>query len=173
VTCISLRSARFPRRARQLATVGGCLVALAVVVSACSSSTPPNAAASGAVSTTTTAPAITSVTVIVNGKSVTVPTEANGIPIEQHISTGQNVVYTAKGFLPYWLFAASGQPIVFTNLSSKPVTIEVPPTENPAFTIQPGQSYSLTPEPSGIDQFQYRTANDRYYGKAQVGIFDQ
>jgi hypothetical protein len=110
---------------------------------------------------------------MVNGKSVTVPTEANGMAVEQHISTGQNVVYTAKGFLPGWLFAGAGKPITFTNLSSKPVTIEVPPTTNPSFTIQPGGSYTLTPSPAGIDQFQYRTSNDHYWGKAQLGIFDQ
>ncbi len=160
------RSRRWRRRAASCALVG-----VALLAAACGgggSSSPNKAAAKGA---TTTAPPLKSATVIVNGKSVTVPTEANGMAVEQGISTGQNIVFTAKGFLPGWLFAAKGEPITFTNLSSRPVTITCPPMLIPAFTIQPGEAHTITPTP-GIDQFEYVTPQG-FHGKAQVGVFDQ
>ena len=41
---------------------------------------------------------------MVNGKSVNVPTEDGTKPIFSRIDTGQQVIYTSKGFLPPYLF---------------------------------------------------------------------
>ncbi len=163
---------RYSVNTRGLA-VASAVVALALTASACggSSGGSPTASASRQTPGTTLAPAITTPTVMVNGQSVTVPREANGLAISSHFATGQNVVWTAKGFLPAWLFAAKGEPITFTNLASSPVTITLIPLMQPSFTIQPGQSHTMTP-PAGIGQFEYRTSTG-FHGKAQVGIFDQ
>ena len=155
------------RRARRLA-VGCASAALAVLAAACGGGAPSASPKAG--TTTSTAPPLAAGSVIVNGQTVTVPTEANGAQITPNIATGQNVVFTKKGFLPAWLFAATGQPITFTNLSSSPVTIRCVPLSQPAFTIQPGKSFSFVPT-AGIDQFEYITSQG-FHGKAQVGVFD-
>jgi hypothetical protein len=139
---------------------------LAVTAAACGGGgTPPQAAPT----TTSTAPQITTPTVTVNGKAVTVPHELGETrPIESAIDTGQDVIYTAKGFLPAFLFAAHGEPITFTNLTSEPLTLELPATEHANVTIAPGGSWSWVPD---VLAFEY-VAPNRDHGKAAVGAFD-
>jgi len=158
---------RSPFRVR---AVGGALAGLALAAAACGGGGSPSAQQPAA-TTSTTAPPINAATVTINGQTVAVPREANNLPANGRVATGQNVIWTAQGFLPAWLFAAVGQPIVFTNLSSQPVTIKCVPLDV-SFAVAPGKSYSLTPT-AGIDQFQYSADSGHYFGKAQVGIFDQ
>jgi hypothetical protein len=162
-----------PRSRRLLArlVLAGTLGTLALLAAACGGSGTP--AAQGPTTTTsTTAPPINTATVTINGQTVSVPQEGAGTSANGRIATGQNVIWTAKGFLPAWLFANAGQPIVFTNLSNRSVTISVIPLGIPPFTVAAGKSYSLMPTP-GVDQFQYSTDHGHYWGKAQVGVFSQ
>jgi hypothetical protein len=156
-------------RARFL--IVGSLAGLAILATACGGAGTPSA--QGPTTTTsTTAPPINTATVTINGQVVAVPHEGAGTSANGRIATGQNVIWTAKGFLPAWLFANAGQPIVFTNLSDQPVTISTIPLGIAPFTVAPGKSYSLMPT-AGVDQFQYSTDHGHYWGKAQVGIFSQ
>jgi hypothetical protein len=154
-------------RAR-LSLVAGLIATLAVAVSACGGGGPAKSAAAPVATTTSTAPEVTTPTVIVNGKSVNVPTEEGTKPIFSRIDTGQQVVYTSKGFLPAYLFAATGQPITFTNLTDDPVTVSFLGTGAKSAAIAPGESYSLT---TNVLQFQYHASNGDH-GKAQIGAFN-
>jgi hypothetical protein len=154
-------------RAR-LSLVAGLTAALAVAASACGGSGPAKSAAAPVASTTSTAPQVTTPTVTINGKSVNVPTEDGTKPIFSRIDTGQQVIYTTKGFLPAYLFAATGQPIIFTNLTAKPLTISFLGTTSKPVTIARGGSYSFLTD---VLQFQYHAANGDH-GKAQIGAFN-
>jgi hypothetical protein len=115
-----------------------------------------------------TAPPITTPTVILNGKSYPVPNEGTAEKwITSQEDTGQQVIYTSKGFLPAWLFASLNTPIIFTNLSPHPVTIFFPYVPLSRHTLAPGASFSYTPNQLS---FQYRATNGDW-GKAQVGVF--
>ena len=115
----------------------GLIATLAVAVSACGGGVPAKSAAAPAAPTTSTAPQVTTPTVTVNGRSVNVPTEDGAKPIFSRIDTGQQVIYTSKGFLPAYLFAATGQPITFTNLTDDPVTVSFVGTGAKSATIDP------------------------------------
>ena len=154
-------------RAR-LSLVAGLVAALAVAASACGGGGPAKSAAAPVASTTSTAPQVTTPTVTINGKSVNVPTEDGTKPIFSRIDTGQQVIYTTKGFLPAYLFGATGQPIIFTNLTEKPVTVSFLGTTSKPETIAPGASYSFLAD---VLQFQYRASNGDH-GKAQIGAFN-
>jgi len=159
----SLRSIR-PR----LSLVVGLIAALAVAASACGGGGPAKSAAAPAATTTSTAPQVTTPTVMVDGRSVNVPTEEGSRPIFSRIDTGQQVIYTSKGFLPAYLFAATAQPITFTNLTDHSVAISFLGTGAKPATIAPGGSYSLTTD---VLQFEYHAPNGDH-GKAQIGAFN-
>ncbi len=99
------------------------LLALAGGATACSSGGTTTAPTS---STTTSIlpPAITTPTVVINGKSFTTPTEAPGHAVPPYVGSGGQIIISTKGVLPYHLFAGLGQKITFTNLTPKPVEIK-------------------------------------------------
>lgn len=117
--------------------------------------------------TTTTAPPISTPTVVIGGKSVTVPTD-DGTPITPLQDSGQNVVLTTKGFLPRVLYSSRSTEVVYTNLTPRAVTIQFPhsPASPPA-TIAPGASYSYTPRSM---QYEY-TSSTGDAGYVVVGAF--
>jgi uncharacterized membrane protein len=117
--------------------------------------------------TTTTAPQVTSPTMVLGGKTVTVPTD-DGSPITPLQDSGQNAVLTTKGFLPRVLYASRTTPVVYTNLTPRPVTITFPhsPASPPAL-IPPGGSYDYTPRSL---QFQY-TSSTGFTAYVVVGAF--
>lgn len=143
-----------------------------ILLSACGGSGSPQAHAADKAhaadtTTSTTAPAVTTPTVMVNGQSVTVPTDSGG-SINPLQDTGQQVILTSKGVLPRTLYAALNTPVVFTNLSSRPLTltIEHVPGVRPQ-TVAPGGTYSWVPTALAFD---YRiTGGD--WGNVQVGQF--
>lgn len=117
--------------------------------------------------TSTTAPPITSPTVVLGGRTVTVPTD-DGTPITPLQDSGQNVILTQKGFLPRVLYASRTAPVVYTNLSSRTVTISFPHSPaSPAATIASGGSYSYTPRSM---QYEY-TSSTGYSAYVVVGAF--
>ena len=125
------------------------LGAFALAVTSCGSS--PTKAAQSPVghkidpTATTTIPQITSSSVVINGQSVAVPTEEGSKPIGQAVATGQQIILGAHGALPAQLFAASSTPVVWTNLTSEPITLTVNHVGLGPQSIAPGRSYSWTP----------------------------
>jgi len=122
------------------------LLALAASLSACSSS-PSNGtgAASAKSTTTTTAQVIVSSSVTIDGKSVVVPTEDGKDPIKPFGDTGQQIILTSTGVLPRSLYSSLHQPVVWTNLTSQPVTLTIEHVGLAPVTVQPGATYSWTP----------------------------
>ena len=143
------------------------LLVLAVLAGACGSTpkakstTPPTAV------TTTTAKAIAAPTVTLNGSSFPVPTETVGTPIQPYADTGQQVVLSPTGFLPRTLYAALHDPVVFTNLTSKVVTLTVENVGLAPVKIQPGGHYAWTPN---VLAFGYKSSTGDA-GIVNVGAF--
>jgi hypothetical protein len=149
-----------------------CVVA-PVIVAACGSSSPSSsssgAPASGRSTTTTstTAQVIASPTVTIDGKTYNVPSEGGGIPIKPSSDTGQQIVYTSSGFLPRTLYSSLQTPVVWTNLSSKPLVLALEHVGVASVTIAVGASYSWTPNVLG---FAYRSSTGDA-GIVNVGAF--
>lgn len=117
--------------------------------------------------TSTTAPPIATSTVVIDGRTVPVPTD-DGTPITPLQDSGQNVILTSRGFLPRVLYASRTAPVVYTNLTSGTVTISFPHSPaSPAATIAPGASYDYTPRSM---QYEY-TSSTGYTAYVVVGAF--
>ena len=167
------RKSRWPqgRRARCVG-VGAAFVSAALVLTACGGAPsaekdPPKKAPTSPSTTTTTAPPITAPTVVIGGKSVTVPTD-EGTPITPLQDSGQNVVLTTKGFLPRVLYSSRSTKVVYTNLTPRTVTIQFPHSPaSPPTAIPPGGSYAYTPRSM---QYQY-TSSTGDAGYVVVGAF--
>jgi hypothetical protein len=97
-----------------------------------------------------------------------VPRENPANPIDPPTDTGQQFVITELGMLPAHLFAKIGVPIVWTNLTSKPVTVTFigdPVTSGP---IPVGGTWSYTfPDSYSVA---FKTSNE-YLGHLDVGAF--
>ena len=94
---------------------------------------------------TTTIPIITGATIMINGQAVTVPTEGGPRPIGQSVDTGQQIILHLHGSLPAQLFAAQSTPVVWTNLTSRTVTLTINNVGLQPQTIAPGKQYAWTP----------------------------
>ncbi len=131
-----------------------------------SSTTPKN--------TTTTSilpPEVVTPTTIINGQSVTVPTEQPGHAISPVGETGGQVIITPKGILPYRLFANLNQTVTFTNLTSKPVSLKTDFFKYfSTGEIQPGQSFSWS-SPTSVS-IGYTSSNG-FKGLLIIGAFPQ
>ncbi|MGO8876520.1 MAG: hypothetical protein ACLQNG_12255 [Acidimicrobiales bacterium] len=119
---------------------------LSVVLAGCS------AGGAGTTTQPSTTLAITTTTVhyvpqyvSVGGHQVLVPTENDHVPISSATGIGQNVIITASGFEPAKLYAASGVPIVFTNLTDVTQVVHFHdfPTIDNSKPISPGGSWSF------------------------------
>ena len=123
---------------------GVLLAALAVSVAcaACSSA--------GGTGTTTRPPATGTSTTIsyvtVNGKRLPVPTERPGRPISPVSDVGQQIVIMQRGLYPKTLYAFRGKPIVWTNLTDRPVRVLFShyPLSRGSGSIAPGGTFSYT-----------------------------
>ena len=118
-------------------------------------------------STSPYAKPITSPTVVINGKSVQVPTEAQGVPVSPSVGSGQQVVLTSSGFLPRTLYAQLHQPIVWTNLTPKTVTLTLGHVGVPPQTLPPGGTFQWVPT---VLDFGYRSSTG-HFGLVNVGAF--
>jgi len=143
------------------------LVVLPLLVAACGSSpkTPPPRAVP--TTTSTTAPVITSPNVTIGGKTYSVPSEGGGIPIKSLADTGQQVVYTSSGFLPRTLYSSLQTPVVWTNLSAKPLRLSLEHVGLAPVTIPVGGTYSWTPN---VLDFAYESSTGDG-GIVNVGAF--
>lgn len=111
-----------------------------------------SAGAAGTTTQPSTTLAITTTTihyvpqyVSVGGHQVLVPTENNHVPIGSSTGIGQNVIITTSGSEPAKLYAASGVPIVFTNLTDATQVVHFRdfPTVAKSKPIAPGRSWSF------------------------------
>jgi hypothetical protein len=117
--------------------------------------------------TSTTAQVIAGATVTISGKSYNVPSEGGGIPIKPYSDTGQQIIYTSSGFLPRTLYSSLHTPVVWTNLSTKPVVLTLEHVGVAPVTIAVGATYSWTPN---VLAFGYQSSN-RDFGYVNVGAF--
>jgi hypothetical protein len=144
------------------------LFATAVVAAGCSSGpnkvdTPTTVKAV----TTTTAQSLAATTVTLNGQTYPVPTEDGKTPITPFADSGQQVVLTTSGFLPRTLYSALHQPVVFTNLTSKVITLTVEDVGIAPATIEPGGHFSWIPN---VLAFGYKSSTGDG-GIVNVGAF--
>jgi hypothetical protein len=150
----------------------GVVIAGGLVLGGCSSGS------TSAPTTTTSIPAkpIPLGTVTINGKQVAVPTEIPGVAIDPvtdsailaSVTQGQ-VILAKDGALPATLQLRIGEPVVFTNLTSKPIKLSFeirPPL--PSHVIAPGETWTYTSKIS-INLW-YRTSLG-YEGHLSIGAF--
>jgi hypothetical protein len=123
-------------------------------------------------STTTTTsiptPAITTPTIIIKGQSYKVPTEGGSEPIDNFTDSGQQIVLTSKGFLPYHLLVASNVPVTWTNLTPKTVTLNFGHSEIRPEVLKTGASYTYPG--TGLLSF-IVTSSTGYHGAVTIGAF--
>ena len=95
-------------------------------------------------------------TVVVAGRTVSVPTDG-GKPINPQVDDGQQIVISASGFLPARLYSNPGQAIVWTNLTDQPqrVMFDAFPVTSPV--IAPGSTWSWKTQDS--ESIAYRSAS--------------
>jgi hypothetical protein len=160
-------------RARPRAWLVVVLLALAgLLAAACSSAPAADPTTTGPISggpTTTSIPppALKGPTVNVNGKVIPVPTE-NGIPISPLVGTGDQIVLTTKGFLPYQLFADLNATIVFTNLTPKTVRITFEHSTVASPPLKPGETFNYSQSTSY--SYVYRSSTG-FHGTLAIGAF--
>jgi hypothetical protein len=151
---------------RHLAAVA-VLVGGPLVIAGCSNPTaaPP---------TTTAIPVkyakpIIDTTTVIAGQTITVPRENPATPISPYTATGNQVIITSTGVLPYHLFTGLGTKVTWTNLSTKTMSIHsIAPGLLDSGPIKPGQTFSWS-SPSGIS-VRYLT-NNGFVGRVDVGAF--
>ena len=153
------------------------LVALIVVtggfsLAACGApSAPPTTTSSTTTTMAKVTPAspITTPSVVINGKSYDVPTEANGSLPSPGTATGTQIVIRPDGVLPLQLIAPEGATITWTNLTAKPAQITfVGSGKAPSPMIETGGTFTFT------DTGQYSvgfTTSNGYQGQVSVGQF--
>jgi hypothetical protein len=153
------------------------LVALSVVTGGFSlagcaaTSTPPTTTSSTTTTMAKVTPAspITSPSVVINGTSYDVPTEANGSVPSPGTATGTQIVIRPDGVLPQQLIAPEGSTITWTNLTAKPVRITfLGSGKAPSPMIKTGGTFTFTD--TGQYSFAYTTSTG-YQGQASVGQF--
>jgi hypothetical protein len=112
---------------------------------------------------------IAATTVTIGGQTITVPRENPATPISPYTATGNQVIITAAGVLPYHLFTGLGTKVTWTNLSNKTMTItSIAPGLLDSGPIKPGQTFSWS-SATGIS-VRYLT-NNGYVGRVDVGAF--
>lgn len=132
-----------------------------------STATPPTSKAPSTTSTSIPPPAVTTPTVTLNGHGYLVPTD-DGHPIAPLGGEGTQIILTNKGFLPYHLFADLNTPVVWTNLTAKPVRIWFEYSAVTSKLIPPGGTFTYTSK--GEASFVYRSSTG-YHGQIDFGAF--
>ena len=100
-------------------------------------------------------------TVTISGHSYPVPTESGTTPIDPATASGQQIILTPKGFLPYMLFASLNEPITWTNLTPHPVRIRFEYSSVSSHLIPPGGTFTYFSRT--IYTFVYRSSTG-YHG---------
>jgi hypothetical protein len=162
-----LHSRRFSHRLRAGALTLLALGGLSLVASACSNSPSPAAAPTTTTSSAPT-PEVTTPTVTIDGHTFQVPT-SDGNPVNSAVDSSGQIILTDKGFLPYREIVDLNQPITWTNLSSRPVTI--------SFLHMPGSKRRTLPvggtftySSPTLQNFEY-VSSSGHHGIVSIGAF--
>ena len=113
-------------------------------------------------------PAITTPTVTIDGRTYPTPTEVAGRAIDPLVATGDQIVLTNKGFVPYRLFAQLDQTITWTNLSSHPVRVTFLHLPVRSGVIPVGGTFTYSSKT--LINFIY-VSSSGYHGVVAVGAF--
>lgn len=142
---------------------------LALSAAACSSTPAPKL---NTIPATTIPPVVSSTTVVIDGKIVTVPREEYHpqIPISPENDNGQQIIITNKGVLPQNLNAPVPAHLTWTNLTNSPVTVTFAAVGGGSPPIPPGGSWSFT-EIHSVS-IGYSTSNG-YHGQVGVGLMPE
>jgi hypothetical protein len=150
------------------------LASVALGGAACSSG---GSSANSGFTTLPSPPAATPIvasSVVINGKSVSVPREEYrpDRPIQQETDQGQQIIISPKGLLPIELYAPAPCTITWTNLTAKTVTLQLSvfgtPLQSPA--IGPGASYSKSFDTEGSIGYITSTGLHGSVGIAQLPL---
>jgi hypothetical protein len=114
-------------------------------------SNPGSSSSSTTATTALTGPSVADIqsqkTVVVAGKTVTVPTD-QGKPINADIDDGQQIIISSAGFLPAKLYSYPSHAIVWTNLTDQPQKISFDAFSVTSPVIAPGDTWSWTTQDS-------------------------
>jgi hypothetical protein len=132
--------------------LGACALVM-VTCTACASASGDGGGSTSTTSTTstttaspaTTAPVVNTY-VTLNGKRFEVPTERPGHPISPIKDVGQQIVVMRGGLFPKTLYAFRNKPIVWTNLTDRPIRVAFShfPLSKGSGEIAPGGTFSYT-----------------------------
>ena len=122
-----------------------------------------------ATTTTVLTPALETPTTTIHGHTYPVPTEPGLPDINPSVATGNQIVLTDKGFLPYRLLSNLNEKITWTNLSSHPVTITFlhMPGSRPKH-LPVGGTFTFTS--ATLANFEY-VSSTGFHGLAAIGDF--
>jgi hypothetical protein len=163
-----LHSRPFSHRLRTGGVTLLALGGLSVVASACSNSPSPAAAPTMTTTTTAPTPELTTPTVTIDGHTYPVPT-SNGRAIDSEVDSSGQIILTDQGFLPYKELVNLNQPITWSNLSSRPVTISF--LHMPGLTsheLPVGGTFTYT-SPT-LQNFEY-VSSSGHHGIVSIGAF--
>jgi hypothetical protein len=162
-----LHSRRFSHRLRTGAVTLLALSGLSLVASACSNSPSPAAAPTTTTSSTPT-PEVTTPTVTIDGHTYQVPM-SDGHPIDAAVDNSGQIILTDQGFLPYRQLVNLNQPVTWTNLSSRPVTISfLHMPGSTSHTLPVGGSFTYS-SPT-LQNFEY-VSSSGHHGIVSIGAF--
>jgi hypothetical protein len=113
-------------------------------------------------------PAITTPTVTIAGHTYPTPTEVAGEAIDPLVATGDQIVLTDKGFVPYRLFAQLNETITWTNLSSHPVRVTFLHLPVRSGVIPVGGTFTYASKT--LINFLY-VSSSGYHGAVAIGAF--
>jgi hypothetical protein len=147
---------------------GAVALLLAVGLASCGNSAPPHVAAPTTTTSSLPAPEITTPTTIIDGHSYVVPTEGDSRPIDSYTDSGQQIVLSPKGFLPFHLLVVSNVPVTWTNLTSTTVTLAFGHSGLSPKVLKPGAAYTYPG--TGLLSF-IVTSSTGYHMSVSIGAF--
>ena len=154
-----------------LAALGTVAVA-ATTLAACSGGSSTTTTTTMKKATTTTyllPPQVLTPTTIIHGSSFTVPVQQpSGKAVASYNDTGNQIIITKKGVLPFHLFVDIGTTVTWTNLTGKPVSITNYAKHFSAPSIPPGGTFTWSSDTSTSER--YRVSNG-FDGRIDVGAF--
>jgi hypothetical protein len=146
----------------------GVLACAVFGLAGCASSPDKHPVAQSTTTTSVPTPAITTPTIIIKGRSYNVPTEGGTRPIDSITDSGQQIVLTSKGFLPYHLLVASNVAVTWTNLSPRAVTLDFGHSGLRPVVLKTGASYTYPG--TGLLSF-IVTSSTGFHGAVTIGAF--
>lgn len=152
----------------RIIAIAAVAVLLGLGLASCGSTSPPHVAAPTTTTSSLPAPEITTQTTVINGRSYVVPTEGDSKPIDSYTDSGQQIVLSPKGFLPFHLLVASNASVTWTNLTSKTVRLQFGHSGLSPQVLKPGAAYTYPG--TGLLSF-IVTSSTGYHMSVSIGAF--